>query len=258
MTKLTPLIACTMLHVLAWGDTQNATQVPDPNVTVNLGVLIPWTGSWPAGRRSASAVIIAVEDLNADLIILPGRTVRFSWMDTNCNAHKGLEAAVSLFDHFTEISPHTHYEDDGDHSQKLHAYIGGACDEVCEPVGLWAGVMNIPMVSYGCSASKLSNKVQFPTFVRTVGPYAKIARMFWHICAYFKWNHVGILASTESVWQVIGNAVKSTLESKSATIGDFHSVAPGSSTTSKDSTNRGIMQTMGRDSRIRFFFIHQV
>ena len=46
----------------------------------------------------------------------------------------------------------------------LDAVIGAGCSVVCQPVSLLAAAWNIPIVSYSCSSSSLSNKRTYPTF----------------------------------------------------------------------------------------------
>lgn len=127
-----------------------------------MAVLLPWSGNRPLGKTIAGAVTLAIEKLNADETLLPNRTVEFVWNDTQCNVKYGLKEAVDFW----------RYQD------PLHVIIGGACSIVCEPVGLLAAVWEIPMVSWGCSSHILSDKKEYPTFARTVGPYTKVGFLF--------------------------------------------------------------------------------
>ena len=49
----------------------------------------------------------------------------------------------------------------------LDGLVGFACSIVCQPVALLAAAWNIPMVSFLCSSSLLSDKEVYPTFTRT-------------------------------------------------------------------------------------------
>ena len=45
---------------------------------LRLGVLLPMTGDWPIGRSVIGAVSLAVQDVNNDPRLLPGRKLEFA------------------------------------------------------------------------------------------------------------------------------------------------------------------------------------
>lgn len=151
---------------------------------VKIGVLLPMTGYWPIGKTSASAITIAVDRINRDPSLLPGYKMTFLWNDSMCLAAEGLNQAVEF------------------HISGVDAIIGDGCDIICEPAAILAASWNLPMVSWGCESSKLSEKSIFQTFARTVGSFSKMGDLFLSVFHYFKWKRIGILASTESIWQL--------------------------------------------------------
>ena len=54
------------------------------------------SGSWDAGKRVAGAAALAVERVNADKTLLPGRRLEYSWADSGCSAKRGLAAMGGL------------------------------------------------------------------------------------------------------------------------------------------------------------------
>lgn len=151
---------------------------------VKIGVLLPMTGYWPIGKTSASAITIAVDRINRNPNLLPGYNMTFLWNDSMCLAAEGLNQAVEF-----KISG-------------VDAIIGDGCDIICEPAAILAASWNLPMVSWGCESSKLSEKTIYPSFARTVGSFSKMGDLFLSVFQYFHWNSIGILASTESIWQL--------------------------------------------------------
>lgn len=62
---------------------------------LKLGVLLPYTydANWdfPAADHYASAVSLAVEEVNKDPNLLPGAKLSFMWNNTACNQSKMVE-----------------------------------------------------------------------------------------------------------------------------------------------------------------------
>lgn len=180
---------------------------------INLGLLLPFSGvEKDIGQSIAGASIIAIENINSNPYLLHNREIKYTWLDSACSAGKGLYKTVDLW---------------AASGKNLNALIGGYCDVVCEPVGLLAGYWNIPILSYGCSSSKLSNKNDYPTLARTVGPYTKLGPMFIGLSRYFNWRRIAIIASSENVWQLTAFELKVELEKDGVFIPSFLTFDPG-------------------------------
>ena len=98
------------------------------------------SGSWDGGTRVAGAAALAVERVNADKSLLPGRRLEYSAADSGCSAQQGLKAMGKLL------------------AGRVDAVIGPACSSACEVTGYLSGGQGIPQISWGCAASSLSNK----------------------------------------------------------------------------------------------------
>ena len=176
---------------------------------VKIGVLLPMTGYWPIGKTSASAITIAVDRINEDQTLLPGYNMTFLWNDSMCLAAEGLNQAVEF-----RISG-------------VDAIIGDGCDIICEPAAILAASWNLPMVSWGCESSKLSEKSMYQTFARTVGSFSKMGDLFLSVFRYFKWKSIGILASTESIWQLAMTGLMKVFLENDIDIRYLHTLSPG-------------------------------
>ena len=152
--------------------------------TLNVGVLLPWSGDWTVGRQIGSAANVAVQDI-ASLNLLPaGITVEWSWLDTKCESLDGFTAAVSLWNN----------------TDDLDAFIGAGCSTVCRPVALLAAALNLPFVSFGCTENVLSDKETYPTFSRTVGPWSFLAPVVDKLLEAMDWRtRIGIVSTYESI-----------------------------------------------------------
>ena len=103
------------------------------------------SGSWDVGKRISGAAALAVDRINADKALLPGRRLKYDWADSGCSAQQGLAAMGELLR--------------GAH--RVDAVIGPGCSSACEVTSYLSGGQGIPQISWGCAASSLSNKEQY-------------------------------------------------------------------------------------------------
>lgn len=164
---------------------------------LRIGALIPWNGSWPAGPRLASAIIVAIEKVR-DLNLLPGYNLTYIWKDSFCQIGPSLRALSDL----RVLKP------------SIDVFIGPACSMGCTSCGFLAAHWDLPMISYGCIDEDLSDKSSYPTFVRTVGPFSQSGNLFLLLMKQYGWNRIAILTSTEPVWSQLASLTKRKIESK--------------------------------------------
>ena len=97
---------------------------------IHLALLLPVSGSWDVGTRVAGAAALAVERVNADLTLLPGRKLEYSWADSGCSAQQGLTAIGELLAR----------------QGRIDAVIGPGCSTACEVTSYLSGGQNIAQV----------------------------------------------------------------------------------------------------------------
>ena len=105
------------------------------------------TGLWDVGKRVAGAAALAVERVNGDKALLPGRQLEYDWADSGCSAQQGLKAMGELL---------------GGVASRIDAVIGPGCSPACEVTSFLASGQNLPQISYACTATSLSNKEKYP------------------------------------------------------------------------------------------------
>ena len=153
----------------------------------------------------ASSLLVAFETVTK-LNLLPGYSWTYIWKDSKCDTGATL-AALSDF----KLKEHP-----------INAVIGPACSVGCIPGAYLAAHWDIPMISYACVDTGLSRKESFPTFVRTVGTYARSGKFFLRLMEKYKWSRVAILSSTETVWTQVASFIKAEFDSQS---GGFYEVS---------------------------------
>jgi ABC-type branched-subunit amino acid transport system substrate-binding protein len=67
-----------------------------PDDVLKIGLLLPITGSWKAGRTIPGAAALAVQAINADPSLLGGMRVEYVYVDAGFTAAAGTEAAFKL------------------------------------------------------------------------------------------------------------------------------------------------------------------
>ena len=101
--------------------------------SVVLGALLPLSGAWAGGPKIVGALPLAVERVNADPALLPGRTLEYVVRDSQCSA----AAARQGFGELTS---------DGNH---IDAVLGPGCSSGCELTGIMTGAVGLAQISYG-------------------------------------------------------------------------------------------------------------
>ncbi|XP_065654311.1 atrial natriuretic peptide receptor 1 isoform X3 [Hydra vulgaris] len=160
-----------------------------------LGAALPWDGNWPVARRFASGITIAVNKINSDPYLLPGYHVDFEWKDCQCNDRVSLSSIIDLIN-----------------INKVNAIIGPACSDGCKLGAFLGSHYNIPVVSYGCGASYLSESSVYTHFVRTIGDYSQSGKIFVKLMQKYKWDQIAIISPGKPTWNDITSGVKKHLE----------------------------------------------
>ena len=112
---------------------------------IHFAFLMPLTGSWDGGKRTAGAAALAVERVNNNKALLPGRWLEYSSADSGCSAKQGLVAMGELLRGATRVD----------------AVIGPGCSSACEVTSHLSEGQLIPQISWGCTSGSLSDKEKY-------------------------------------------------------------------------------------------------
>ncbi|ALC39302.1 Gyc32E [Drosophila busckii] len=104
--------------------------------------------------------------------------------------------------------------------KKVKAFIGP--DESCTTEALLASAWNIPMISFKCSDSIVSNKSTFHTFARTLAPASKVSKSVISLLNAFDWKKFAIVVSSKPIWgSDVASAIQDLAESRNFSITHF-------------------------------------
>ena len=159
--------------------------------TINLAVITPWSHDWPDLSLQATAgVVVALEDIIASGLLL-SYNINWKWVDSWCSNPHAIIELEKLYNEFN-----------GD----IHGVIGDGCSAVCESFALLGAAWNVPIVSFGCTMSTLSNKIMYPTFARVGGSGTMLIPIMRNAFNYFNWTRIAIISDTRLVNVIEANS----------------------------------------------------
>ncbi|KAB0794058.1 hypothetical protein PPYR_13678 [Photinus pyralis] len=145
--------------------------------TVTIGFL----GAYGQAQVVLGALPLAVEAVNNDKALLPGKRLNYVAADIGTNpAKSGLERGKSSLAG-RAIKIMTSMRDNG-----TIAFIGP--DDTCSHEALVSAAWNLPMIGYKCSETRVSDKRVFYTFARTLPPSSKVSKSVVALLTAFGWR----------------------------------------------------------------------
>ncbi|XP_043914587.1 extracellular calcium-sensing receptor-like [Protopterus annectens] len=161
----------------------------------------------------------AVDEINKSLHLLSNVTLGFRIYDSCGLATRATQATMQLLTGLNLQIPNYRCV-----RKPLPAIIGDAASRNSIPIAQLVGLYGQPQISYGSTVALLSNKKQFPSFLRTA-PSDKFQSIgLAHLLIYFGWNWVGILAEESDYGQQGSQTVKEELLKSGACIAFFESI----------------------------------
>ncbi|XP_048508953.1 guanylate cyclase 32E isoform X2 [Athalia rosae] len=151
----------------------------------NESLTIGFLGSYGRSQVVLGALPLAIATVNLDPNLLPGRELKFIAADIGRSNADSL-AAVS-------IRIMTEMRDSG-----TVAFIGP--DDSCKAEALVAAAWNLPLISYKCEDSEVSDSRVYYTFARTLPPTSKISKSVVALLRAFSWTKVVVVCETRPAW----------------------------------------------------------
>ncbi|XP_078518766.1 extracellular calcium-sensing receptor-like [Lissotriton helveticus] len=172
---------------------------------VHLETIIPSTNFLftepPASRRcqkinteyyqSVLAMVFAISQISRSPDLLPNTTLGFQIYDS-CSSELGaIGATLQQLSGGKETIPNY----DCHWSPKLTGFLGDGPTAPALAMARILGVSQIPQISYGAGLPILSDKAQFPSFLRTVPDSSSQVEATVQLLLHFGWTWIGILVS---------------------------------------------------------------
>ncbi|XP_015225725.1 PREDICTED: extracellular calcium-sensing receptor-like [Cyprinodon variegatus] len=148
--------------------------------------------------RWMQTMIFAIEEINKEGKLLPNMTIGYKIYDSCSTPHQALKAAIEL----------TGNENNSEFEQKILSnsickesvpvVIGDGGSTQSLVVAHFLGVFTVPQISYFSSCACLSDKNEFPAFLRTMPSDFFQVEALVQLVKHFGWTWVGVIAGDDA------------------------------------------------------------
>ncbi|XP_012663985.1 vomeronasal type-2 receptor 26-like [Otolemur garnettii] len=169
------------------------------------------------GYRVAQSFVFAIEEINRDPHLLPNLTLGFSIWNSGDSVHGALHETMGFLTGVEEPVPNYMCG----LSPPRAALVGDTRSAVSIPMARLLGLYKFPQVSYSSTLASLSDKTQFPSFLRTLASDFTFSHALAQLVLHFRWSWVGILAQDDDFGQQSSSQVTRELAQARVCI-EFH------------------------------------
>ncbi|XP_043929388.1 extracellular calcium-sensing receptor-like [Protopterus annectens] len=183
---------------------------------VNYWDLLPYAKIY----ENLLAMIYIVGEVNKDRELLPNVTLGYEIYDSCKTAAGALEGTMSLLTGWRKMIPNYHCQT----LSSTVALIGESASVTSIPMAWLLGLYKFPQISHGATVMALSDKNQFPSFLRTIPSDLFQAIGIVHLVLYFGWTWVGLLSDSSDYGLQGSLKVKEELVKAGACIAFFETI----------------------------------
>uniref|UniRef100_A0A8C0XA64 G-protein coupled receptors family 3 profile domain-containing protein n=1 Tax=Castor canadensis TaxID=51338 RepID=A0A8C0XA64_CASCN len=159
------------------------------------------------GYQVAQSFVFSIEEINRNIHLLPNLTLGFSIRNSGDSVHGALHETMGFLTGQEE--PILNYTCGSGPPQA--ALVGDTRSVLSVSMARLLGLYKFPQISYASTLPILSDKTQFPFFLRTVASDLTISHAVTQLVLHFGWSWVGILAQDDDFGQQASLLVKQEL-----------------------------------------------
>ncbi|CAJ1065302.1 extracellular calcium-sensing receptor-like [Xyrichtys novacula] len=148
--------------------------------------------------RWMQTMIFAIEEINKEAKLLPNITLGYKIYDSCSTPHQALKAAMELMGSEKGSGVVGDTDDNLTCNGTVPAVIGDGGSTQSLVVARFLGVFQVPQVSYFSSCACLSDKKQFPAFMRTMPSDFFQVDALVQLVQHFGWTWVGVIAGDDA------------------------------------------------------------
>ncbi|XP_051580753.1 extracellular calcium-sensing receptor-like [Myxocyprinus asiaticus] len=148
--------------------------------------------------RWIQTMVFAIEEINNNSVLLPGVTLGYRILDSCDHVHTSLRSALSLVN---GSSSQTQVTTAGSSkcfsTAPVPAVIGLASSSPTRAVAQTFGPFGIPLISYFATCTCLTDKKEYPSFLRTVPSDVFQVQGLVQLVSHFGWRWVGTVGTDD-------------------------------------------------------------
>ncbi|XP_069092601.1 extracellular calcium-sensing receptor-like [Pleurodeles waltl] len=158
--------------------------------------------------RDVLGMMFAIEEINQTPNLLPNVTLGFRVYDSCMSEARAIMGTLGLLSGVNSTVPAYNCWP----HQLLAGIVGDLVSALSLPMARMLGIFHVPQVSHGATLSALSNKLQFPSFLRTV-PSNKFQNIALpQLIRHFQWSWVGMVVVDNDVGEQGGHVIRQGIE----------------------------------------------
>lgn len=166
------------------------------------------------GLMWVEAMLFAIEEINNSTKILPNFTIGYDIRDSANEAQFAMSAALDFSSQFYQDSR----TNKTCYNSSIVAVIGGAGSKISKAAGYVLSVTSIPQISYSSTSPSLSNKANFPSFLRTIPPDHIQTQVMADLVTFYNWSYVSTIATDEDYGRLGIEAFKREIKARNVCI----------------------------------------
>ncbi|XP_029435554.1 extracellular calcium-sensing receptor-like [Rhinatrema bivittatum] len=171
--------------------------------------------------RWALSMAFAIDEINRDQTFLPNVSLGFLIYDSCLALERSIRATLWILTGKGAHIPNYRCQN----PSRLAATIGDSSSTQSMSMAALLGLYMHPQVSYSASSPLLSDKTQFPSFLRTIPSDTDQARGMAQLVLHFGWTWVGLLSTEDAYGEMGAKIVKEELLRFGSCIA-FHEMIP--------------------------------
>ncbi|XP_078515263.1 extracellular calcium-sensing receptor-like [Lissotriton helveticus] len=158
--------------------------------------------------RDVLAMVFATEEINQTPELLANITLGLRIHDSCMSENRAVERVLELLSGRTQLVPGYRCPS----HPPLAGIIGETMSSLTVPMARMMGIFHYPQISHSSVLSSLSDKLQFPSFLRTVPGYTFQNIALAQLMGHLDWTWVGMIISNDEVGLQGGQGIKKGIE----------------------------------------------
>ncbi|KAM8854554.1 uncharacterized protein ACB058_010641 [Synchiropus picturatus] len=169
----------------SWRDRQdNYTHKPQPLQCISVNF---------RGFQFAQAMLFAIEEINNSTDLLPGVSLGYKIYDSCGSIAQGVRAALALANGQQVGATNASCS----RPAQVVSILGETSSSPCMAIATVIGTFHIPLISHFATCGCLSDKVKYPSFLRTIPSDYYQSRALAQLVKHFGWTWVGAIRTND-------------------------------------------------------------